>query len=105
MSPDSVQPSYGGHQMGYTKALGATGEPSCCCWPRTIRRSSVRPTTRARSKTFPTTWGFTDGAPYIASGTYGQILEDVSAPTGAYDTDQGSTVSGRVVQTEIKFVF
>jgi hypothetical protein len=41
----------------------------------------------------------------VAVGTFGQILETVSAPTSAYGSFQGSAVSGRVVQTLVKFAF
>ncbi|HYM24242.1 MAG TPA: hypothetical protein VEU08_13580, partial [Vicinamibacterales bacterium] len=41
----------------------------------------------------------------LASGTFGTIQNTVSAPTSAYGSFQGSAVSGRVVQTQIKFVF
>ena len=41
----------------------------------------------------------------IAAGTFGKILETVSAPTSAYGSFQGSAVSGRVIQTQIKVVF
>lgn len=41
----------------------------------------------------------------VASGTFGQILQTVSAPTSAYGHFQGSAVSGRVIQTQVKFTF
>jgi Carboxypeptidase regulatory-like domain len=41
----------------------------------------------------------------LASGTFGVIQNTVSAPTSAYGSFQGSAVSGRVIQTQIKFVF
>jgi len=41
----------------------------------------------------------------IALGNFGQILSTVSAPTSAYGSFQGSAVSGRVIQTQIKFTF
>jgi len=41
----------------------------------------------------------------LASGTFGQIQSSVSAPTSAYGSFQGSAVSGRVIQTQIKFWF
>ncbi len=41
----------------------------------------------------------------IAVGNFGQIQSTVSAPTSAYGSFQGSAVSGRVVQTQIKFSF
>jgi len=41
----------------------------------------------------------------VAAGTFGQILETVSGPTSAYGSFQGSAVSGRVIQTQIKVVF
>jgi hypothetical protein len=41
----------------------------------------------------------------INSGTFGQILETVSAPTSAYGSFMGSAVSGRVVQLVVKFSF
>jgi hypothetical protein len=40
-----------------------------------------------------------------ASGTFGQILETVSAPNSPYGNFQGSSVSGRVIQTQVKFSF
>ena len=36
---------------------------------------------------------------------FGKILETVSAPTSAYGSFQGSAVSGRVIQTQVKFTF
>jgi carboxypeptidase family protein len=41
----------------------------------------------------------------LATGTFGQILNTVSAPTSAYGSFQGSAVSGRVVQLVVKFIF
>jgi hypothetical protein len=41
----------------------------------------------------------------VATGTFGQILNTVSAPTSAYGSFQGSAVSGRVVQLVVKFIF
>ena len=41
----------------------------------------------------------------LTSGTFGQILSTVSAPTSAYGSFQGSAVSGRVIQTQVKFTF
>jgi hypothetical protein len=41
----------------------------------------------------------------LASGAFGVIQNTVSAPTSAYGSFQGSAVSGRVIQTQIKFVF
>jgi hypothetical protein len=41
----------------------------------------------------------------IASGSFGVIQNTVSAPTSAYGSFQGSAVSGRVIQTFVKFVF
>jgi len=41
----------------------------------------------------------------IATGEFGQILETVSPPTSAYGTFVGSSVSGRVIQTLVKFQF
>ena len=41
----------------------------------------------------------------VATGTFGQILETVSPPSSAYGSFQGSAVSGRVVQTMVKFIF
>lgn len=40
-----------------------------------------------------------------ALGNFGQILQTVSAPTSAYGSFQGSAVSGRVIQTQIKLTF
>jgi hypothetical protein len=40
-----------------------------------------------------------------AVGTFGQILNSVSAPTSAYGSFMGSAVSGRVVQLVVKFTF
>ena len=39
------------------------------------------------------------------SGTFGQIQSTVSAPTSAYGSFQGSAVSGRVIQTQVKLTF
>lgn len=41
----------------------------------------------------------------VALGNFGQIVSTVSAPTSAYGSFQGSAVSGRVIQTQIKFTF
>ncbi len=41
----------------------------------------------------------------VASGSFGQILSTVSAPSSAYGSFQGSAVSGRVVQTQVKLTF
>ena len=41
----------------------------------------------------------------VAVGTFGTIQNTVSAPTSAYGSFQGSAVSGRVIQTQIKFTF
>ena len=41
----------------------------------------------------------------VASGSFGTILNTVSAPTSAYGSFQGSAVSGRVIQTQVKFTF
>ena len=41
----------------------------------------------------------------LASGVFGIIQNTVSAPTSAYGSFQGSAVSGRVIQSEIKFTF
>jgi hypothetical protein len=41
----------------------------------------------------------------VASGEFGQILSTASPPTSAYGSFAGSAVTGRVVQTVIKFVF
>jgi Carboxypeptidase regulatory-like domain len=41
----------------------------------------------------------------MAVGTFGQILATVSAPTSAYGAFQGSAVSGRIIQTQVKFIF
>jgi hypothetical protein len=40
-----------------------------------------------------------------SSGTFGNILETVSAPNSPYGNFQGSSVSGRVLQTQVKFSF
>jgi hypothetical protein len=41
----------------------------------------------------------------VAVGNFGQILSTVSAPSSAYGSFQGSAVSGRVIQTQVKFSF
>ena len=41
----------------------------------------------------------------IAVGNFGQIQSTVGPPTSAYGSFQGSAVSGRVIQTQIKFTF
>ncbi|MBV9507034.1 MAG: hypothetical protein JO323_18740, partial [Acidobacteriia bacterium] len=41
----------------------------------------------------------------VATGQFGQILDTVSPPTSAYGTFVGSSVSGRVIQTIVKFQF
>jgi hypothetical protein len=41
----------------------------------------------------------------LALGNFGQITSTVSAPTSAYGSFQGSAVSGRVIQTQVKFTF
>ena len=41
----------------------------------------------------------------VASGNFGQIQSTVSAPTSAYGSFQGSAVSGRVIQTQVKLSF
>ena len=41
----------------------------------------------------------------IATGTFGQILSSVSAPSSAYGSFQGSAVSGRIAQLVVKFSF
>ena len=41
----------------------------------------------------------------IAAGNFGQITNTVSAPSSAYGSFQGSAVSGRVIQTQIKLTF
>lgn len=41
----------------------------------------------------------------LASGNFGNILNTVSAPTSAYGAFQGSAVSGRVIQTQVKLTF
>lgn len=41
----------------------------------------------------------------LTSGTFGQILSTVSAPTSAYGSFQGSAVSGRIIQTQVKITF
>jgi hypothetical protein len=40
-----------------------------------------------------------------SSGNFGQILETVSAPNSPYGNFQGASVSGRVMQTQVKFSF
>jgi hypothetical protein len=41
----------------------------------------------------------------IAGGNFGTIQNTVSAPTSAYGSFQGSAVSGRVIQTQVKLTF
>jgi len=41
----------------------------------------------------------------VGNEQFGRIVETVSAPTSAYGAFQGSAVSGRVVQTEVKLTF
>ncbi len=41
----------------------------------------------------------------LAAGNFGTIQSTVSAPTSAYGSFQGSAVSGRVIQTQVKFTF
>jgi hypothetical protein len=41
----------------------------------------------------------------VTSGTFGTIESSVSAPTSAYGSFMGSAVSGRLIQTVIKFSF
>ncbi len=41
----------------------------------------------------------------LAAGNFGAINSTVSAPTSAYGSFQGSAVSGRVIQTQVKFTF
>ncbi len=41
----------------------------------------------------------------VASGSFATIQNTVSAPTSAYGSFQGSAVSGRVIQTQVKFTF
>jgi len=41
----------------------------------------------------------------LAVGTFGQIQSTVGPPTSAYGSFQGSAVSGRVIQTQVKFTF
>ena len=41
----------------------------------------------------------------ISSGAFGTISQTVSAPTSAYGSFQGSAVSGRVIQTQVKLTF
>lgn len=40
-----------------------------------------------------------------SSGTFGQIQSTVSAPSSAYGSFQGSAVSGRVIQMQVKLTF
>ena len=41
----------------------------------------------------------------LTVGNFGFIQSTVGAPTSAYGSFQGSAVSGRVVQTQLKFTF
>ncbi|HLK70026.1 MAG TPA: carboxypeptidase regulatory-like domain-containing protein [Bryobacteraceae bacterium] len=41
----------------------------------------------------------------IPAGNFGEIQSTVGPPTSAYGSFQGSAVSGRVIQTQIKFTF
>ena len=41
----------------------------------------------------------------VNTGVFGNILETVSAPNSPYGNFQGSSVSGRVIQTQVKFSF
>ncbi|MBV8071022.1 MAG: hypothetical protein JO270_14025, partial [Acidobacteriaceae bacterium] len=41
----------------------------------------------------------------VALGNFGTITSTVSAPTSAYGSFQGSAVSGRVIQTQVKLTF
>ncbi len=41
----------------------------------------------------------------VANGAFGVIQETVSAPTSAYGSFQGSAVSGRVIQSQVKLTF
>ncbi|MBZ5622864.1 MAG: carboxypeptidase regulatory-like domain-containing protein [Acidobacteriia bacterium] len=41
----------------------------------------------------------------IPAGNFGQIQSSVGPPTSAYGSFQGSAVSGRVIQTQVKFTF
>jgi hypothetical protein len=41
----------------------------------------------------------------LASSNFGLIQNTVSAPTSAYGSFQGSAVSGRVIQMQVKFTF
>jgi hypothetical protein len=41
----------------------------------------------------------------VANGAFGSIQSTVSAPTSAYGAFQGSAVSGRVIQTQVKLTF
>ena len=41
----------------------------------------------------------------VAGGTFGTITNTVSSPSSAYGSFQGSAVSGRVIQTQIKLTF
>jgi hypothetical protein len=40
-----------------------------------------------------------------AAGNFGRILETVSPPSSPYGAFQGSAVSGRVIQTQVRFTF
>jgi hypothetical protein len=40
-----------------------------------------------------------------SSGEFGKITSTVSPPSSAYGSFQGSAVSGRVIQTQVKFSF
>lgn len=41
----------------------------------------------------------------VATGTFGKILETAASPPSAYGSFQGSAVSGRVIQRQLKFIF
>jgi hypothetical protein len=41
----------------------------------------------------------------VSNGSFGTITTTISAPTSAYGSFQGSAVSGRVIQTQVKFTF
>jgi hypothetical protein len=41
----------------------------------------------------------------LALGNFGTINSTVSAPSSAYGSFQGSAVSGRVIQTQVKLTF
>jgi len=41
----------------------------------------------------------------IPAGNFGEIQSTVGPPTSAYGSFQGSAVSGRVIQTQLKFTF